>query len=115
MVDAPRVLLHFNHLLVSLVENAFGWITSKGGQSFAFYRSAMQRLKHTVWEPQWLNSRHLGMGIQSERALVPLVFTSSLRNKRPGLSGRPHCKGVAIGVARRGARRSGERTLRVPP
>ena len=29
--------------------------------------------------------------------------------------GRPHCKGVAIGVARRGARRSGERTLRVPP
>ena len=40
---------------------------------------------------------------------------SSLRNKRPGLSGRPPCKGVAIGVARRGARRSGERTLRVPP
>ena len=40
---------------------------------------------------------------------------SSLRNKRPGLLGRPHCKGVAIGVARRGARRSGERTLRVPP
>ena len=39
----------------------------------------------------------------------------SLRNKRPGLSGRPHCKGVAIGVARRGVRRSGERTLRVPP
>ena len=33
----------------------------------------MQRLKHTVWEPQCLNSRHLGMGIQSERALV---FTS---------------------------------------
>ena len=28
--------------------------------------------------------------------------------KRPDLSGRPHCKGVAIGVARRGARRSGE-------
>ena len=36
-------------------------------------------------------------------------------NKRPGLSGRPHCKGVAIGVARRGGRRSGERTLRIPP
>ena len=41
---------------------------------------------------------------------------SSLRNKRPGLSGRPHCKDVAIGVARRGGRRSGdERTLRIPP
>ena len=40
---------------------------------------------------------------------------SSLRNKRPGLSGRPPCKGVAIGVARRGARLGGERTLRTPP
>ena len=39
----------------------------------------------------------------------------SLRNKRPDLSGRPPCKGMAIGVARRGARRSGERTLRIPP
>ena len=39
---------------------------------------------------------------------------SSLRNKRPGLSGRPPCKGVAIGVARRGGRLGGERTLRVP-
>ena len=39
---------------------------------------------------------------------------SSLRNKRPGLSGRPPCKGVAIGVARRGARLGGERTLRIP-
>ena len=39
---------------------------------------------------------------------------SSLR-KRPGLLGRPNCKGVAIGVARRGVRRSGERTLRIPP
>ena len=39
----------------------------------------------------------------------------SLRNKRPGLWGRPPCKGVAIGVATRGARRSGERTLRIPP
>ena len=35
--------------------------------------------------------------------------------KRPDLLGRPHCKGMAIGVARRGARRSGERTLRIPP
>ena len=41
---------------------------------------------------------------------------SSLRSKRPGLSGRPPCKGVvAMGVARRVARLSGERTLRVPP
>ena len=39
----------------------------------------------------------------------------SLRNKRPGLSGRPSCKGLAIGVARTGARLGGERTLRVPP
>ena len=40
---------------------------------------------------------------------------SSLRNKRPGLWGRPSCKDVAIGVARIGARRSGERKLRIPP
>ena len=43
------------------------------------------------------------------------VLVSSLRNKRPDLSGRPPCKGVAIGVARRGGRLGGERTLRVPP
>ena len=40
---------------------------------------------------------------------------SSLRNKRPDLSGRPPWKGVAIGVARRGGRLNGERTLRAPP
>ena len=34
----------------------------------------------------------------------------SLRNKKPDLSGRPPCKDVAIGTARRGARRSGEHT-----
>ena len=44
-----------------------------------------------------------------------LSGSSSLRNRRPRLSGRPPCKGVSIGVARRGARLSGERTLRVPP
>ena len=38
-----------------------------------------------------------------------------LRNKRPGLSGQPPCKGVAIWVARKGGRLSGERTLRIPP
>ena len=42
--------------------------------------------------------------------------SSSLRNKRPGLSERLPCKGMAIiGAARRGARRRGERTLRIPP
>ena len=44
-----------------------------------------------------------------------VASTSSLRNKRPGLSGRSPCKEVAIGVARRPPRLSGERTLRVPP
>ena len=43
------------------------------------------------------------------------ALLSSLRTKRAGLSGRPPCKGVAIGVARRGGRLGGERTLRVPP
>ena len=41
--------------------------------------------------------------------------SSSLGNKRPDLSGRPPCEGVAIGVARRGGRLNGERALRVPP
>ena len=45
----------------------------------------------------------------------PNMMVSSLGNKRPGLSGRPYCKGVAIGVARKGACRSGERTLRISP
>ena len=67
--------MHFDCLLVSLVENVFGWISANDGKSFAFYRTAMRRLKHTVWTPQRLNSRYLGMGIQSERALV---FTSRL-------------------------------------
>ena len=39
---------------------------------------------------------------------------SSLRNKRPGLSERPPYKGVAIGVARRGARRGGGLSGRSP-
>ena len=43
------------------------------------------------------------------------VVVGEKLNKRSDLSGRPHCKGVAIGVARRGARHSGERTLRIPP
>ena len=70
IVDAPRVLLHFRELLVTLVENVFGWVTANEGQSFAFYKTAMQRLRHTVWELQRLSSRHLGMAIQSERAFV---------------------------------------------
>ena len=40
--------------------------------------------------------------------------SSSLRNKRSDLSGRPPCKGVAIRVARRRARLGGERTLLIP-
>ena len=49
--------------------------------------------------------------------LLLLLLLQQFRfgNKRPGLSGRPPCKGVAIGVARRGGRLSGERALRVPP
>ena len=43
------------------------------------------------------------------------VIKRNQETKRPDLLGRPHCKGMAIGVARRGARRSGERTLRIPP
>ena len=42
------------------------------------------------------------------------IVYSSLRNKRKGLSGRPPCKRVAIGVARRGGRLGGERMLRIP-
>ena len=56
---------------------------------------------------------------KKKHAFLDVFFTcsqnSSLRNKRPDLSGRPPCKGVAIGVARRGGRLGGERTLRVPP
>ena len=47
------------------------------------------------------------------RRFYPLS-SSSLRMKRPDLSGRPPCKGMAIGVARTGARLGGERTLRDP-
>ena len=49
------------------------------------------------------------------RSSPAFIVIGSLRNKRPDLSGRPPCKGVAIGAARRGARLGGERTLRVPP
>ena len=51
IVDSSRVLLHFRDLLVSLIENSFGWITANGGQSFAFLTTAMPRLQHTVREP----------------------------------------------------------------
>jgi hypothetical protein len=39
-------------------------------------------------------------GVQTPTAAVKLLV-SSLRNKGPGLSGRPPCRGVAVGVARR--------------
>ena len=84
VVDAPRTLLHFRDLLVSLVENVWGWIDANDGKSFAFYSTAMKRLQHTVWPPQRLNSRHLGMGIQSERAFV---FTN--RSEFDGALGEP--------------------------
>ena len=51
----------------------------------------------------------------SKAALCPISREREKLNKRPDLLGRLHCKGVAIGVARRGGRRSGERTLRIPP
>ena len=70
VADAPRSLLHFRDLLVSLVENGWGFTEANEGKSFAFYRTAMQRLHHKVYDPQRLNSRHFGMAIQSERALV---------------------------------------------
>ena len=40
-------------------------------------------------------------------AILEDLWHSRLRNKRPGLSGRPPCKGIAIGVVRRGARLGG--------
>ena len=59
---------------------------------------------------------HIRTHTQREAGNFPCSCeTSSLRNKRPDLSGRPPCKGVAIGVARRGVRHSGERTRRTPP
>lgn len=70
VVDAPRTLLHFRDLLVTLVENVWGFTEANDGKSFAFYRTAMQRLHHKVYDPQRINSRHLGMAIQSERAFV---------------------------------------------
>ena len=57
------------------------------------------------------NGEFVGLGVCE---LVTSI-ESSLRNKRPSLSGRPSCKGVAIGVARRGGRLSGKRTLHTPP
>ena len=62
VVDSPRVLLHFRDLLVSLVENVWGWISANDGKSFAFYKTAMSRLQHTVHEPQQVNSRNSGYG-----------------------------------------------------
>ena len=70
VVDSPRTLHHFRDLLVTIVENVWGWIELNDGSSFAIFCTAMRRLKHTVHPPQRLNSRHLGMAIQSERAFV---------------------------------------------
>ena len=56
--------------------------------------------------------------IMSVRAVAPLggaedATEGSLRNKRPGLSGRPPCKGVAMGVARKGCRANNSAILKV--
>ena len=75
-----------------------------GGELF-LWKGSLER------DPQVMCKNMLVAG----RVLRQAHPLSSLRNKRPDLSGRPPCKGVAIGVARRGGRLSGERTLRVPP
>ena len=50
------------------------------------------------------------------RCSIPRVNArNDLINKRPDLSGRPPCKGAAIGVASGGARVGGQRTLHIPP
>ena len=68
VVDSPRVLLHFRDLLVSLVENVWGWISANDGSSFLFFTKRPCRGFST--EPQQVNLRNLGMAIQSERAFV---------------------------------------------
>ena len=70
IVDMPRKLLHFTHLLATLVENVHGWLTANDGQAFAFYATAMRRLRHQVHDPVRLNSRVLGEAIQSDRVMV---------------------------------------------
>ena len=70
IADSPRVLLHFRELLGVLVEDVWGWITANEGKSFAFFQSVMRGLRHTAYSPQNINSRDLGMAIQSERAFV---------------------------------------------
>ena len=63
--------------------------------------------------------KSLGLSLEGERKQYAprkhkrmARILSSLRNKRPGLSGRPPCKGVATGVARsRGIIRHGTRSV----
>ena len=66
--------------------------------------------------PPFLHLAPAGLAVLAVFCFLPFFRNCcSLRNKRPDLSGRPPCKGVAMGVARRGGRLGGERTLRVPP
>ena len=76
------------------------------------YQAPSQLATSVSWAAAWAPSVS---GCQHTQPAQNKVPGGSLRNKRPDLLGRPHCKGMAIGVARRGARRSGERALRIPP
>ena len=78
VVDSPRKLLHFEHLLGTLVENVQGWITANDGRSYAAFCVAMGRLRHQVVDPVLLDARNLGMSIQSARAMV---FTNRVEFK----------------------------------
>ena len=60
------------------------------------------------------STHHVVASLEALHAVGAPPLREQLRNKRPGLSGRPPCKRVAIGVARMGARLGGERALRVP-
>ena len=62
VADSPRTLLHFRDLLITIVENVWGWIELNDGNSFAIFCTAMRRLKHTVHPPQRLSFSSFGNG-----------------------------------------------------
>ena len=91
VIDSPRTLLHFLDLLVTIMENVWGWIWGwielNDGNSFAMFCTTMRRLKHTAHPPQHPNSRHLGIAIQSERAFFFLPIVPSLMSILANLGG----------------------------